>query len=50
MQIDLYDPYMVPYTIPKGIITFQGVLSKFNFSMKFSHLEKNCQFYEIHKI
>ena len=25
-----------------GIIIFQGVLTKFNFSMKFPHLERNC--------
>ena len=33
-----------------GILIFQGVLTKFNFSMKFPHLEKNCRFYEIPKI
>ena len=38
--MDLYDPYMVPYTIPRDIITFQGVLTKFNFLTKFPHLEK----------
>ena len=38
--MDLYDPYMVPYTIPQGIIIFQGVLTKFNFLMKFPHLGK----------
>ena len=27
---------------PRGILIFQGVLTKFNFSMKFPHLEKNC--------
>ena len=32
-----------PTLFPRGIITFQGV-------MKFPHLEKNCQFYEIPKI
>ena len=31
-----------PTLIPMGIITNQGVLTKFNFSMKFQHLEKNC--------
>ena len=31
-----------PTLFPRGIITFQGVLTKFNFSMKFQHLEKNC--------
>ena len=35
---------------PWGILIFQGVLTKFNFSMKFPHLEKNCQFNEIPKI
>ena len=39
-----------PTLFPRGILFFQGVLTKFNFSMKFPHLEKNCQFYEIPKI
>ena len=39
-----------PTLFPKGITTFQEVLTKFNFSMKFHHLEKNCQFNEIPKI
>ena len=38
--MDLYSPYVVPHTIPWGIIIFQGVLTKFNFLMKFQHLEK----------
>ena len=42
MQMDLYDPYKTPTLFPRGIITFQGVLTKFNFLMKFPHLEKNC--------
>ena len=29
-----------PTEFPKGIIIFQGVLTKFNFSTKFPHLEK----------
>ena len=29
-----------PTLFSRGIITFQGVLTKFNFSMKFPHLEK----------
>ena len=29
-----------PSLFPGGIIIFQGVLAKFNFSMKFPHLEK----------
>ena len=29
-----------PTLFPRGIIIFQGVLTKFNFSMKFPHLEK----------
>ena len=37
--MNLCDPYMVPYTIPRGIIIFQGVLTKFNFSMTFSQKE-----------
>ena len=38
--MDFYNPYMVPTLFPRGIIIFQGVLTKFNFSMKFPHLEK----------
>ena len=41
-HMDLYDPYMVPTLFPRGIITFQRVLTKFNFLTKFPHLEKNC--------
>ena len=29
-----------PSLFPRGIIIFQGVLTKFNFLMKFPHLEK----------
>ena len=36
-QMDLYDTYMALYTIPRGIIIFQGVLAKFNFSTTFPH-------------
>ena len=39
-----------PTLFPRGIITFQGVLTKFNFLTKFPYLEKNCQFNEIPKI
>ena len=39
-----------PTLFSRGIITFQGVLTKFNFLMKFPYLEKNCQFNEIPKI
>ena len=39
-----------PTLFPRGIIIFQGVLTKFNFLMKFQHLEKNCQFHERPKI
>ena len=39
-----------PTLFSRGIITFQGVLTKFNFLMKFPYLEKNCRFYEIPKI
>ena len=38
--MDLCDLYMVPSLFPKGIIIFQGVLTKFNFLTKFPHLEK----------
>ena len=38
--MDLCDPYMAPYTIPRGIIIFQGVLTKFNFLMTLPHKEK----------
>ena len=49
-HMNLYDPYMVPTLFSRGIITFQGVLTKFNFLMKFPYLEKNCRFNEIPKI
>ena len=39
-----------PTLFSRGIITFQGVLTKLNFLMKFPYLEKNCRFYEISKI
>ena len=39
-----------PTLFPRGIITFQGVLTKFNFLTKFPHLGKNCRLYEIPKI
>ena len=39
-----------PTLIPMGMITYQGVLTKFNFSMKFQHLGKNCRFNEMPKI
>ena len=35
---------------PREIITFQGVQTKFHFSTKFPHLEKNRQFNEGPKI
>ena len=38
--MDLYNPHMVPHTIPWGIIIFQGVPTKLNFLTKFPHLEK----------
>ena len=37
--MDLYNPYMVPHTIPWGILIFQGALTKFKFSTKFPVLE-----------
>ena len=39
-----------PTLFPRGIMTFQGVLTKFHILMKFPHLEKNCQFNERLKI
>ena len=39
-----------PTLFPRGTIIFQGVLTKFNFSTKFSHLGKNGQFNERPKI
>ena len=41
-----------PTLFPRGIIIFQGVRTKFNFSTKFPHLEKiinlmKCQFLRI---
>ena len=38
--MDFYNPYMVPTLFARHIIIFQGVLTKFNFLMKFPHLEK----------
>ena len=49
-HMDLYDHIWPRTLFPRGIITFQGVLTKFNFLTKFPHLEKNCRFYEIPKI
>ena len=42
IQMDLYDPYIVPYTIPLGNYNFPKSTNKFNFSTKFPNLEKNC--------
>ena len=39
-----------PTLFPRGIMTFQGVLTKFNFLTKFPHLEKNCRFNDRLKI
>ena len=39
-----------PTLFPRGIMTFQGVLTKFNFLTKFPYLKKKCRFYEIPKI
>ena len=38
-QMDFYNSYMVSSLFPRGIIIFQGVLTKFNFLMKSPHLE-----------
>ena len=38
--MDLNNLYMVFYTNYLEIIIFQGVLTKFHFSTKFTHLEK----------
>ena len=38
--MNLYNPYMVPYTIPLGYYNFPRNTNILNFSMKFSHLEK----------
>ena len=34
-QMDLYDPYKSPTLFPRGILIFQGVLTKFNFWQNF---------------
>ena len=39
-----------PTEFPRGIIIFQGVLTKLNFLTKFPHLEKNCCFSERPKL
>ena len=44
------NPCQIYGPLHSAILIFQGVLTKFNFSMKFPHLEKNCQFNEIPKI
>ena len=49
-QMDLYDTYKAPTLFPRGILIFQGVLTKFNFLTKFPYLEKYCQFNERLKI
>ena len=36
-----------PTLFPRGILIFQGVLTKFHILTKFPHLKKNCQFNEI---
>ena len=33
-----------PTLLPRGILIFQEVLTKFHILTKFPHLEKNCQF------
>ena len=38
--MDLYDLQRIPKLFPRGIIIFEGVLTKLNSSMKFLHLEK----------
>ena len=35
---------------PRGILIFQGVLTKFHILTKFPYLKKNCQFNERLKI
>ena len=45
MQMDLYD-IKAPTLFPRGILIFQGVLTKFHILMKFPHLGKNCRFNE----
>ena len=40
--MDLYDHIKVPTLFPRGIIIFQGVLTKFNIVMKFPIPEKNA--------
>ena len=39
-QMDLYDPYIVPHTIPLGYFNFPRSTNKLNFLTKFRHLEK----------
>ena len=50
MQMDLYDHIKAPTLFPRGILIFQGVLTKFHILMKFPHLKKICQFNERLKI
>ena len=39
-----------PTLFPRGILIFQGVLTKFHILTKFPHLEQNCPFNERLKI
>ena len=49
VKLNFYPPRWIcmthiwsPTLFSRGIIIFLGVLTKFNFLMKFQHLEKNC--------
>ena len=39
-QMHLYNPYRAPTLFPRGIVNFQGLLTKLHFLMKFPVLEK----------
>ena len=49
-QIDCMTHIKAPTLFSRGILIFQGVLTKFHILTKFPHLEKNCQFNERLKI
>ena len=48
--MDLYDPYMVPYTIPQGYYNFPRSTNKIPFFNKISTSGRICQLNEGLKI
>ena len=48
--MDMYDHIWFPTVFPRGIIIFQGVLTKFQFFVEISASGNNCLFNEKPKI